>query len=206
MHLVGAYMAQLRCGPDVLSCACLNINSIHTTVIIHHTMSEFDELLNPKILSSPVSSNLPSPPGYGVAGAKKVAAGKGAPGDEQVSQLKLKKAWELAMGPAKSIPLNCIMSYMTGNSLQIIPVTMTLMLLWNPIKAIFNETNSTFKNLVTKENESQILLAKVVFVICQLGSMSVGVYKLYKMGLIPHSEADWLAWKEIVNIRERLSF
>lgn len=169
-------------------------------------MSEFDELLNPTILASPISNMLASPPGYGISGVKKVMTGKGAPGDAQVSELKLKKAWELAMGPAKSIPLNVIMSYMTGNSLQIIPVTMTLMLLWNPIKAIFNDTNTTFKNLITKENESQILLAKLVFVICQLGSMSVGVYKLYNMGLIPHSEADWLAWKEIVNIRERLSF
>lgn len=116
--------------------------------------------------------------------------------------LKMKKAWELAYSPAKSIPLNLFMSYMTGNSLQVIPLTMALMLLWNPLSTIANLTNSTFAKLKTASNSSQILLAKGVFVVGHVACMLIGLYKFYKMGLIPHTEADWLAWKSEIAFRE----
>lgn len=122
--------------------------------------------------------------------------------NEHLEGLKVKKAWEIALGPAKSIPMNLVMSYMTGNSLQIIPIMMTLMLFWNPLKAIFTETNAIFKNLETKKNASDILLTKVVYVACQIGCMAVGIWKLYNMGLIPNSEGDWLAWKIPIQYRE----
>ena len=115
----------------------------------------------------------------------------------ELDELKSKKIWELAIGPAKSIPMNAFMSYMTGNSLQIIPVTMTMMLLWNPIKSIFNDLNPTFLKLKTDDNLLLILFAKLGFIFFQLINMSIGVYKLYTMGLIPHLEADWLAWLEV---------
>ncbi|CUM54113.1 uncharacterized protein AC631_04749 [Debaryomyces fabryi] len=121
---------------------------------------------------------------------------------ERLEELKVKKAWEIALGPAKTIPMNLIMSYMTGNSLQIIPIMMTLMLFWNPLKAIFTETNANFKSLETKKNASDILLTRTVFVVCQLACMAVGIWKLYNMGLIPNSESDWLAWKEAVQYKE----
>ncbi|KAK6464338.1 hypothetical protein DFJ63DRAFT_68442 [Scheffersomyces coipomensis] len=178
-------------------------------------MGKYDELIHPKILSTPKSTKktLKSPPGFAYESKstnsktkKSTTISSAISDDEKLEELKIKKAWEVSMGPAKSIPMNAIMSYMTGNSLQIIPVTMTLMLLWNPLKAIFNETNSHFVNLTTKKNESTILLAKLVFVLFQVLNMTIGVYKLYKMGLIPHSEADWIAWKELKDIKERLSY
>ncbi|ABN65055.2 predicted protein [Scheffersomyces stipitis CBS 6054] len=171
----------------------------------------YTEITKPEIVATPKSTKKPLvlPPGFGQDG--KSASGKTKKvsfknGDEQMEELKVKKAWELATGPAKSIPMNAIMSYMTGNSLQIIPMTMTLMLLWNPLKAIFTETNDTFKGLITKKNSSNILLAKLGFVFFQLLNMSIGIYKLYTMGLIPNTEADWLAWKELKSFDERLSF
>lgn len=123
---------------------------------------------------------------------------------ERLEELKVKKAWEIALGPSKTIPMNLIMSYMTGNSLQIIPIMMTLMLFWNPLKAIFTETNANFKNLETKKNSSDIFLTRAVFVICQMACMAVGIWKLYNMGLIPNSEGDWLAWKEAIQYKERV--
>lgn len=128
------------------------------------------------------------------------------PADPQVlTELKFKKAFEIAISPAKSVPMNLIMSYMTGNSLQIIPMSMTMMLLWNPLKAIFLETPVVFKELKNDDNSSRILLCKVAFVLCQLLNMAIGVYKLYKMGLIPHTDADWLAWREGEKFEEMLS-
>lgn len=126
---------------------------------------------------------------------KKIVSSGRQPLAPELDELKVKKAWEVAYAPAKAIPMNLIMSYMTGNSLQMIPIMMTLMLLWNPLKAIFTETNASFRSLRTEGNAADILLTKGVFVICQLASMLVGVWKLNKMGLIPNSEADWLAWR-----------
>lgn len=188
-------------------------------------MSDYTEILKPKIVPQSTSKNdsIPTPPGYtesiftgsssssssatSTTHSKTTNLNKKAKQDEiELNSLKSKKIWELAIGPAKSIPMNLFMSYMTGNSLQIIPVTMTLMLLWNPIKAIFNDTNLIFKKLITKNNNIEIIQAKLIFIICQLLNMAIGVYKLYKMGLIPHQEADWLAWKEPKQFIERLYY
>lgn len=122
-----------------------------------------------------------------------------------LTELKFKKAFEIAISPAKSVPMNLIMSYMTGNSLQIIPMSMTLMLLWNPLKAIFYETPVVFKDLTNDDNAARINLCKLAFVLCQFLNMAIGVYKLYKMGLIPHTDADWLAWREGEKLIEKLS-
>lgn len=46
------------------------------------------------------------------------------------------------MGPAKTIPMNAIMIYMSGNGVQIFSVMITAMLFWQPIKAIFSLNQS----------------------------------------------------------------
>lgn len=46
------------------------------------------------------------------------------------------------MGPAKSIPMNAIMIYMSGTSLQIFTVMVTAMLFFNPIKAMMQVQTS----------------------------------------------------------------
>lgn len=161
----------------------------------------YDELLNPKVVYNP--SSVKDPLGGGQYKAQKLSVK--AISSDDMNQLKFKKAWEIATAPAKSLPMNLIMSYMTGNSLQIIPLTMTLMLLWNPLKAIFGQTNLLFTDLQTKDNGQQIFMLKLVFIACQLANMAIGVYKLYVMGLIPHADADWLGWRDVVGLRERLS-
>ena len=42
--------------------------------------------------------------------------------------LKLKKCWEIALGPAKQLPMQGIMAYMSGSSLQIFSIMMVFML------------------------------------------------------------------------------
>lgn len=46
------------------------------------------------------------------------------------------------MAPAKSIPMNAIMIYMSGTGLQIFTVVVTAMLFFNPIKAIMQVQQS----------------------------------------------------------------
>lgn len=99
------------------------------------------------------------------------------------------------MGPAKQIPMNLIMSYMSGSSLQMIPITMTLMLFSNALSAILG-INDAFRGLSSANNKHDILLAKMAFVALQLVIIGIGVYKLNSMGLIPNKAGDWLSWEE----------
>jgi hypothetical protein len=55
---------------------------------------------------------------------------------EKIVRLKIKKAWDLALAPAKSIPMNGFMMYMSGNSIQIFSIMITVMLFWNSLNAI----------------------------------------------------------------------
>lgn len=168
----------------------------------------FQELLHPKVMA-PLTGDIPSPPGFeqvssNVKKTEKTEIKK--PSQKELDILKVKKAWEVATAPAKNIPMNLIMSYMTGNSLQVIPIMMTLMLLWNPLKSVITETNASFASFSTNTNKLQIYLPKLVFVLCHLANMLIGLWKLNKMGLIPNKEADWLSWQVAGEFIEKLSF
>jgi hypothetical protein len=52
--------------------------------------------------------------------------------------LKEKRAWDMAISPAKSLPMNAFMLYMSGNSVQIFSIGILVMLLLNPLKAVAN--------------------------------------------------------------------
>lgn len=163
----------------------------------------FDEISRPAVVVPKVSKKpLALPPGFADSQKKTVASVGPQKRSTDVEDLKMKKAWEIAVAPAKSIPMNAFMSYMTGNSLQMIPIMMSFSLFWNPVKAIFIETNVAFSSLRTDKNSANIMLAQVVFVICQVAAMMVGLYKFYKMGLLPTAESDWLAWKTPMRIKE----
>lgn len=51
-----------------------------------------------------------------------------------MDQLKLKKAWEVALAPAKQLPMNAFGMYMTGNTLQIFSIFMVFTLFKAPIQ------------------------------------------------------------------------
>ncbi|WPK24608.1 hypothetical protein PUMCH_001887 [Australozyma saopauloensis] len=163
----------------------------------------FRELTNPQVILKP-TCEVSSPIGYDPeTKLSKLDAKK--PSQAQLDKLKVKKAWEFATSPAKSIPMNLIMSYMTGNSLQMIPMMMTFMLLWSPLAAIFNDTNRGFEPFATERNRHELILPKLVFILCHVASILIGVWKLDKMGIIPHKEADWMDWKVPATIAEKLS-
>jgi ER membrane protein complex subunit 4 len=69
--------------------------------------------------------SIPDPPGFSAqktAGSKQksqVQARK-PPTQEETETLKLKKSWEIALAPGKQVPMQLIMSYMSGNSLQVL--------------------------------------------------------------------------------------
>ncbi|KAK9480944.1 hypothetical protein V1514DRAFT_274811 [Lipomyces japonicus] len=113
---------------------------------------------------------------------------------EERDTLKAKKAWEIALSPSKSLPMNAIMSYFSGSSLQIFSLTMTFMLFSNPVKAIAS-VSSTFARYESEGNSTRLLQAKLVFVALQLATIAVGVWKMGSMGVLPTERSDWLAWE-----------
>lgn len=98
--------------------------------------------------------------------------------------LKLKKAWEVALGPVKGLPMTFIMMYMSGNSLQIFSIMMVFMAFKNPIMGLVN-TNQAFERFQTETNASKILQTKLVYVAMQVLALAVGVWKVNGMGLLP---------------------
>ncbi|EEH04470.1 DUF1077 domain-containing protein [Histoplasma capsulatum G186AR] len=79
----------------------------------------------------------------------------------ETDALKLKKAWELALAPTKQLPMNAIMMYMSGNSLQIFSIMMVFMLFKGPIQGLLN-TNSAFAKFEAESTKGQMLGVKVV--------------------------------------------
>lgn len=127
--------------------------------------SKREETKGSKTKGRDIANTIPPPPGFDSKPLEHTKQATKRDHKADLNELKSKKIYELAIGPAKSIPMNAFMSYMTGNSLQIIPVTMTMMLLWNPIKAIFNDLNPTFLKLKQKTT-------------CCLSFCQIGVYIL----------------------------
>lgn len=98
--------------------------------------------------------------------------------------LKIKKAWELALAPAKQLPMNAIGMYMSGNSLQIFSIMMVFMLFKGPIQAVLN-LQGTFQRLETDGNKGQMVGVKAAFVACNCLALALGIWKINGMGLLP---------------------
>ncbi|KAI9032861.1 hypothetical protein CLU79DRAFT_677452, partial [Phycomyces nitens] len=108
------------------------------------------------------------------------------------------RAWDVALSPAKNIPMNAIMIYMSGNGVQIFSVMITFMLFFQPAKAIMTlgQTFERFesKGAAAKRPEADLLLPKLAFIGLQIVIMLLGVYKVNNMGLLPTTTSDWLAF------------
>ncbi|KAI0131977.1 hypothetical protein BJ170DRAFT_591958 [Xylariales sp. AK1849] len=151
------------------------------------------------------NSNIQDPPGYPsqvTSGSKKQSKDKDAkaltqrkaPTSEEMDTLKLKKAWEVALAPVKSLPMTAIMMYMSGNSLQIFSIMMVFMAFKNPIMGIIG-TNTAFERFESESNRGKILQVKLAYVAMQVVALALGVWKVNAMGLLPTTRSDWLAWE-----------
>lgn len=150
------------------------------------------DLHSPPVTKSK-SNAIPDPPGYTSRGSltkpskdnKSKAAARKAPTTEEMDTLKLKKAWELAIAPAKQLPMNAIGMYMTGNSLQIFSIMMVFMLFKNPATAIFS-INDVFTRYETEGTKSRLVAVKLVYIAMNLLMLGLGIWKVNGMGLLPY--------------------
>ncbi|KAB2578915.1 hypothetical protein BFW01_g1143 [Lasiodiplodia theobromae] len=168
--------------------------------------------LNSPPAPQPAKASIPDPPGYTAPqrhqqgkNTKATQPARKPPSTEEMDTLKLKKAWELAIAPAKQLPMNAIGMYMSGNSLQIFSIMMVFMLFKNPVNAVIN-INRTFANFETPGTSSRLLGVKLVFVATNCLALALGIWKVNKMGLLPTTRSDWLAWESERLPLERAQF
>ena len=98
--------------------------------------------------------------------------------------LKLKKAWEMAIAPAKQLPMNAFGMYMSGNSLQI------------------------FARFETEGTRDRLILVKLAYVACNFLALALGIWKVNGMGLLPYVSQPYLRYPYIANnqsgLRDRI--
>jgi len=80
--------------------------------------------------------------------------------------------------------MNAIMMYMSGNSLQIFSIMMVFMLFKNPLQGLTN-TNQVFTRFETEGTRGRLWMVKATYVLMQLVALSLGIWKVNGMGLLP---------------------
>ncbi|KAF2113174.1 hypothetical protein BDV96DRAFT_548959 [Lophiotrema nucula] len=156
--------------------------------------------LNATPASKPKGATFSDPPGYTAALSSKQksqsskTAVRQAPTSEEMDTLKMKKAWELAIAPAKQLPMNAIGMYMTGNTLQIFSIFMVFTLFKTPILAVAS-IQRTFAPYETPGTSGRLLGVKAVYILMNMLMLALGIWKVNGMGLLPTTRSDWLAWE-----------
>jgi len=135
---------------------------------------------------------LVSPPGY--------SASASAVSREEISReadpnLRIKRSWDLALGPFKQVPMNLFIMWMSGNTISIFPIMMVFMMMFRPFKTLFS-VSQTFKGFETSGGGVTFLGQKIVFVLGNLANVALAMYKCHSMGLLPTHVSDWLAFAD----------
>ncbi|KAJ7272987.1 hypothetical protein C8J57DRAFT_1506558 [Mycena rebaudengoi] len=148
--------------------------------------------------------NLPPPPGFSKSTYLESVQSKHpsktvAPPRESYDALKERRALDFATGPAKSLPMQAFMLYMSGGGVQIFSMGIMFMLLLSPFKSLagINEAFAPFAPSTAKNPKSlsTLPMQKLVYVACNVLTLMVGLWKCRSMGLLPLGTGDWLAFE-----------
>ncbi|KAI0345056.1 DUF1077-domain-containing protein [Trametopsis cervina] len=149
--------------------------------------------------------NLPSPPGFSRTSSKAAAPTKASTSaSASYESMKGKRAWDLAISPAKSLPMQAFMLYMSGGGVQVFSMGIVFMLLLSPFKNLAG-MNTTFaplapvpagkKQAPEPKALSTLALQKLVYLLCNILTLGLGLWKCRSMGLLPTGTGDWLAFE-----------
>ncbi|KAJ8322950.1 hypothetical protein O5D80_008468 [Batrachochytrium dendrobatidis] len=171
--------------------------------------------------SASINQDIVDPPGFVPASESARLSKKHRTSDDEnmeltIANLKVKKAWDTALAPAKSIPMNALMLYMSGNSIQIFSILITVMLLFNSAKSMMC-VSQAFERFQTVTSTAKLtgfaawkafllnplLLPMTAFFLIQAGNLALGVWKCGAMGLLPTATSDWLAFLENKEVIEK---
>lgn len=116
--------------------------------------------------------NLPDPPGYDAGSITEAPAAKTPDAMIKETEMKQKRAMEIAYGPGRNIFMQGFMMWMSGSQINIFSMSITAMALINPIKACV-DVNRVFSRL--DDGKVELLMPKIVFIILNLVSRGGGV-------------------------------
>ncbi|CAD6587075.1 MAG: hypothetical protein TREMPRED_004655 [Tremellales sp. Tagirdzhanova-0007] len=173
--------------------------------------------LNYALSHPPKGGMIPNPPGYLPPTSAKDLAKAPAVKPEMIAlqarrstDLKMRRAWDLALSPAKSLPMQGIMLYFSGSGIQIFSLGMIFMLVTGPISAVFNifrafeafrpspTPSSTLEvqdKVTAQPSYAPLTLPMIAYVGCQGLVFGLGLYKCATMGILPTGSADWLQFE-----------
>lgn len=134
-------------------------------------------------------SKIPGPPGYN----EKVisAITRGGPSERDLIKLKENHSMVIAKQPFQNLFMQGFMMYMSGSSVQIMSMMVVSNNLTNALKSISN-TGKVFKPV--EHPLVSLTLPKIVFIGTQLLSITLVMYKLSVMGLLPTTAGDWMMY------------
>jgi hypothetical protein len=89
-----------------------------------------------------------------------------------------------------------LMMWMTPNTPNLIPLSITIYSMMTPITAIFR-VNSAFAQFSDEHNSMSLLPAKIVYIFSNLLVLTVCMYKVAKFGLLPTTRADWITFHPV---------
>ncbi|CAG9326409.1 unnamed protein product [Blepharisma stoltei] len=109
---------------------------------------------------------------------------------KDIKALKQQKAAEMANKPFMGMFSTFLMLYMSGSALNIIPIIITCMAMFTPIKTLFS-----FKEAFAPYEEEGVSLffPKLKYLTLNMITMLAGIYKFSIMGLIPVNAEDWIS-------------
>ena len=139
---------------------------------------------------SKTCSNFVAPPGFQKESA--LENSKSTDLDKKAKRqlaMRSQRMYMIANAPGKQILMTGFMLYMSGTSINIFSIMMTVMALSTPIKSImsFSTVFSPFEGI------DGLFRAKVTFLFLNMIGLSFGMYKLYSMGLLPVKSSDWIS-------------
>jgi hypothetical protein len=135
---------------------------------------------------------------------------------QSYDKIKERKAWDFALSPAKSLPMQAFMLYMSGGGVQIFSIGIVFMLLLTPVKNLTTMNSGKtallhvpLRNALKRESAfspfapaksdsaafSTLLAQKLLYFLCNLLTLGVGLWKCRSMGLLPTGTGDWLAFE-----------
>jgi len=94
--------------------------------------------------------------------------------------------------------MQAFMLYMSGGGVQIFSMGIVFMLLSSPFKNTVG-MNAAFAPFAPSDSNptafATLLLQKLVYIVCNLLTLSLGLWKCSSMGLLPMGSGDWLAFE-----------